>query len=453
MSFRKKVEVLLVIDYNKRELLGMLLVQHFLWKRGIRAKIVNDLVIAIALEKYRPKIMVVGSPQLALAEYAENCRIAVVLTEHGSGQKTLIKDIVSGVHVSKDCIENVDLFFRWGEFMTRFLIEENVFPKRKIETYGSPFSDHWRLAQGNQRNPTKQVGIATTWRVLGKPVNLMSWLDDAQNGGPEESGYFLDPEKSEVWVYWEASLIRLYGELIGALTSKGHSVQLRPSWPEVRSIYKFLEIKYKGKFSVGGNERISLWLSGIDVLITLMSTTALDAILAGVPVISVKKIVNQDAYSRIPQGYVYDYEEYLRQPENFGELEQMVKEATNGNLPLAPNVPKLHEVISDRFGLPRKDLASKGVAEAFGRYLPNIKQSQYVSVYPAGSWKNRLSKILTLIPCSLGLITICWFLAYLVSGGRIAEASRMTYRPWAIGENWHARSNKRRLLKLHESDQ
>ena len=67
MSLRKKVEVLLVIDYNKRELLGMLLVQHFLWKRGIRAKIVNDLVIAIALEKYRPKIMVVGSPQLALA--------------------------------------------------------------------------------------------------------------------------------------------------------------------------------------------------------------------------------------------------------------------------------------------------------------------------------------------------------------------------------------------------
>ena len=155
--------------------------------------------------------------------------------------------------------------------------------------------------------------------------------------------------------------------------------------------------------------------------------------------ISVKKLINQDACSRIPQGYVYNYEEYLWQPENFRELEQMVKEAANGNLPLAPNVPKLHEVISDRFGLPRKDLASKGVAEALGRYLPNIKQSQYVSVYPAGSWKNRLSKILTLIPCSLGLINICWFLAYLVSGGRVAEASRMTYRPWAIGEHWHAR--------------
>lgn len=450
MSIRKKVEVLLVIDYNRRELLGMLLVKHFLRKAGVRAKIVSDLVINTALEKYRPKVMVVPSTQFASAKYAGNCEVVVIPSEHGSGQKILIKNILAGPDISKANLENVALLFSWGEFMTRLLVEEDILPLEKIKTYGAPHIDHWLLAKEGRTGTPPTVGIATTWRVLGKSVNLMDWLDDTQRNGPGESDYFTEPQKSEVWVYWESSLMRLYGELIGDLMGKGHRVQLRPSLPERRSIYRSLEIRYQGTFSLGGKEEISLWLDKVSVLITIMSTTALDAIYAGVPVICIKKLINQDAYSLIPQGYNYDYEEYLWQPADFTELEQMVEKAGSGDLPIAPNIPKLLEVLHDRFGLPRRGLASRDVADVLQQYVSGITETRRGPVYPSGSWRGRISKILAVIPFSLPMITIFWFLVYVFSGRRIGEAACFTYRPWAIKEYWRAQKLKGKLIRMYE---
>ena len=118
------------------------------------------------------------------------------------------------------------------------------------------------------------------------------------------------------------------------------SIIFRPSPFEDPREYKFLEKCYKGRVRVMDEQTIPEFLCGIDTLLTCSSTTGIEALLLGIPVISIMGTMDQEHLFRHVAAQPSGFETYVpfyHLPKTEDELLDLLKMAKEGRLPVSPN--------------------------------------------------------------------------------------------------------------------
>ena len=365
-----KVHALLVVDFSKRELLGGYLLKHFLEQLGKKTVICSRFNLAQAYNATRPAAVVLPHAHFHLIDQiAPQSQIFLVPSESGAGSRPAIKLNFEGSFPSLCRTSKVDKVYCWGPKMAEWLEQDGVYPREKLVSYGHPAMDHHLIKR--ERNledvDKRQIGLTTTFLMLntsqGEKLNPFMWIYTSEKTGGD--GIYYDPGKHcEDWIYYEAAMGRLICDIIDTLALKNKwPIFLRPHPMEWESMYDYFVNLSQGLVTVDKSGPISEWFSDISVLMTFLSTSSIDAVYQNVPAISLRKMINPDAYDRIPKRMNLEFERYLWQPEDMNALENLCRDARRGILPNCERLEEANQFIREQFALPRNRPAALSIAE------------------------------------------------------------------------------------------
>jgi hypothetical protein len=175
----------------------------------------------------------------------------------------------------------------FGQASRRLLLEQGVSPERIAITGNPRFDNLCRDLPGSRLRVRSQLGLPTLRRVVlfTSQVNLASLLDGA-------SGTL-----SEVQYHW---LLDTVYELAGLIPETVLIVKLHPDEDDAphRRRIKALGPRAQGVILCRRGVEVSELIKASDVVITYNSTTGLEALIAGVPLVSVSPPTKRSGYAR-----------------------------------------------------------------------------------------------------------------------------------------------------------
>lgn len=359
--------VLIVIDSSKRELFGCSLLARYLASMGIRSVICSRFAFAYYYTRYKPEAVVWFNVLSDLSHIAKTSFVFVLPSESGNGQPDQVVSTHGGTATVPVYPECVDRFFCWGPAMKEVLLETGRWRDEQLVVTGSPATDHWLLPRQAVKPTKPQIGLTTSFRALsnGAPpskMNYFEWLDSAEIYG-RDGTYYLPPEHAESWIFFEASLARVMVGLVRALAvERSETVRFRPHPFEREERYEYLRAITNGRMFISKKGTISEWLEEVSILFTFISGSALDAVVRGVPVISLRGLLDADALRKIPGHFRYSYDDMMWQMEDIGQAVEYVELAAKGKLRPCRDEKGFYEFLSCHFLFPRKVPAAQQVA-------------------------------------------------------------------------------------------
>jgi hypothetical protein len=259
--------------------------------------------------------------------------------------------------------------------MKEIMVDSGIWSEEQLVVTGSPHTDHWLLPKSKEKN---KIGITTTFRFFDNsaPMGKMDpfiWLDQAEKHGGDGT-YYLPPNHAESWVFFEASLGRVFLSLVHTISKKrAESIEIRPH-PFGRSekYHCFKQIT-DNKVLITKDGSISEWLEDKLIVFSYLSASTLDAVVCGVPAVSLKKLIDPDALRKIPGHFNYNYDEWMWQLESFEQANEYVEAALNGKLKPCREERKFNEFMNYHFFYNREKPAAKLIAEEIKKALDMVR--------------------------------------------------------------------------------
>ena len=443
-----KVDALLVIDFSKRELLSCFLLKHFLEQLGKKTVICSRFNLAQAYNATRPAAVVLPHAHFHLIDQiAPQSQIFLVPSESGTGSRAAIKLTFEGSYPSFCRTSMIDKVYCWGLKMAEWLEQDGIYPREKLVSYGHPATDHHLIKR--ERNISdvdkRQIGLTPNFIMLnssqGEKLNPFKWINMTEKTGGD--GIYYDPGRHiEDWIYYEAAMGRLIGDIIDAFALKNKwPIFLRPHPMERKAFYYYFVNLSQGLVTVEKSGPISEWFSSISVLMTLISTSSIDAVFQNVPAISLRKMINQDAYERLPKRLKLEFEQYLWQPEDMNALENLCRDAKRGVLPNCERLEEANQFIREQYALPRNRPAALSIAEDISLLIDKYGRKGAFS--PIGNTKDDpgYRKIARKIYYNADLL---WFYRYSQAKGNMDIG--FSYLPWKIREIKEAKKFSEKII-------
>ncbi|NUM88394.1 MAG: hypothetical protein HUU37_04235 [Bdellovibrionales bacterium] len=365
------MRVLIAIDSHKREYIAMRLLQDALRSEGIEAHLCSRYILRRAFNRFKPHAVIIHSshkvPELPhIHKYAH---IVLLQAESCTGNERAILSLASP-EVFDARFDLVDLRYSWGKFDQELLQTRRAFPNADLALTGHPISEVWYSKSQCRKIPSekKVVGITTSLRAMthisGGIRNPVALIQHIEANGP--SGYFDPPHHAESWVAFESAWLRIVGDLIRELSGK-YKIFLRPHPLENVELYRFLEKKYG--VTVHNEEDIGAWLDRIDVLLSYLSGSQIDAHVKGVRVVSIRRLFPQFIQDRIPEMLKLEHDGYYPAPASYQELLEMLRS------PVAPD-HRLDRFIENVFHYPSKTRPSVAIAAHLKEWLATRKEKK-----------------------------------------------------------------------------
>lgn len=375
--------VLIAIDVSRRELFGCTLLAQRLHTLGVSAICCSIHAFRSYAARYRPHAVVWPNAITDLSGVAKRAQVFIMPSESGNGQhEQIIMHAGTPAHPAYPAA--VTRFYCWGATMRDLLAGSGRWKPEQLLVTGSPATDHWLLPETPQPPEVTTVGITTTFRALSNSItpartNYFWWLDKAERRG-NDGTYYVPPEHAESWLFFEASLARV---MVGAVRHlQEHSsarVAIRPHPFERKSRYDFFHTLAPGRVTVSKRGTISEWLRSISILFTHASGSALDAVIRGVPVVSLRGLLDPDAVRKIPPHFRYTYDAFLWQVNTLEDAMGLVERAGRRVLPPCQDPEGFRQFLAQYFAFPRSQPAAWQIAEDIVRTLhaePSPRSSQ-----------------------------------------------------------------------------
>lgn len=431
-----KVDVLLVVDNAFRELSGLTIIKHYLEGMGYIVRFTSRFSIRFALTKHRPKMVILSSAIYTyIPELSEVCFVCVLPSESGNGQKAQILATHAGTVRNHLHTKNVDMFFSWGKQMSDWLVKEGAYVNEQIVTTGNPSTDHWMI--NRNRKITNKVGITTTLRSFANVMTSNSdWFMEnmyiCENKGWDGS-YYTPPHHIEDWMYWELSFLRVICNFVKELAILDKvNFQIRPHPFEDAAKYNYLDKISSGLVTIKKQGVITEWFQNIDILITYMSASAIDAFIYGLPVVSTKNFISKQALENIPSGFIYDYYDYFWEPKDMNEIREIIQDGLKGKLELSPKKKEMSEYIKENFHFPRQKPSGQLIAEEIDSFLKKTKPREFKKSPKTLSPFDSGLDILCKIPLSEETILFLNYLKEKIQRKGNSTGFYYTYHPWNL---------------------
>ncbi len=429
--------VLLVIDNSKRELFANLLLKQYLSSFGIRSVICSRFAFRHYYVRYSPDAVVWPNALGGLSDIPDSSVIFVMPSESGNGQPDLIRATHAGTTENPIYSANVDRFFCWGPAMREILLESGKWRPDQLIVSGHPSTDHWLLPSLGGTGLTRKVGLTTTFRALSNytplsKMNYFEWLDAAEISGGDGT-YFKPPEHAESWIFFEASLARVMCGLLRAVAVEGKKrIEIRPHPAELKSRYRYLRSLSPGRVSVTKDGTVSEWLGNISVLFTYVSASALDAVIRGVPVVSLRGMLDADSLRKIPSHFRYNYDDVFWQLTDFRQAVEYIELAERGKLEPCKDEKKLASFLKAHCLYPRSQPAARQIAIEIKEAMESgvFRQSSRKSI-PVRNRDKILDWMSRTVPGLPQFLAFGRYLYGLLPGELYIGSS---YQPWKVFE-------------------
>ena len=268
-----------------------------------------------------------------------------------------------------------------------------------------------------ERREESVIGLAMSLRALthiNATRNIIELIASMEKIG---AGAFFDPPfHAESWIAFEAAWIRLIIQVIEAFPQKIFSI--RPHPLEDKDLYKILERYSNVRVSSAGS--MVDWLDEIEVMITVLSTSQLDAYLRGVAVISLYELLPKEIVSSLPKAQLTGLDDHFPNPRTFDELEIFLVRKWE-------RIDYFDKFAKDVFSFPSRNRPSENIC----KYLETVIST--LSKRPTGGICE-VSKV-SFVP--RGLRRDLWLLGYheiraLFSKNNITESSFSPFRIFRI---------------------
>jgi len=358
-------KVLIHNDNGRRDLLPLSLLAISLKRRGLRVQIAGRSTLRARIRRFRPDAVVLARgdslPNPVVRRAAEVCSVYVMPSEGGRTTKeTTLSVFLGRGYRNAETIPWVRRCFTWNENTTRWLIESGMLKPSQITVSGSPKLDIYRHMRANSSSSPDRpftVGIAfsatSTSQYHGHEHFAMVYHDIVH----EDYRFPVVPEGHhfEDIVWRDHAILRTMMHVIKRLGSTtNYRMVMRPNPLESLAEYRFLERKYESRFKLLYDEPLPVFLSKVDVLLTCWSTTGIEALLNGIPVISINGLIDQtrlfDHIARGPSGFDSFVGHYYR-PESFQDLARLLALAAEKRLAPSPRDPEdTARMINDIYG-------------------------------------------------------------------------------------------------------
>ena len=315
------MKIIWIIDNKFRELYGLYDLKKRLLEHKIELFLFNIPVWKTAIDLINPHIVVV--PNLAkrscepVVKYASKKKIKVFM--HSSEGMFYTEEVQRDkypIHL----IKKINKVLAWSKMDAKFLIDKG-FKNKVLITGNLKFSKENYQKKRKTQKKIKVIGIPTHSRVIsGNGISkqnipyLIRHL--VENHESARIGYLTFE------IHYIEALVKILKEI-----GKNFQIIIKVSPFEDRKIYE----KTFPEFKIYQGDDIRDFLKDVDVILTVYSSTSVDALKYKIPVISMTKFINWDKTvledkNRGPMAK-HGAGVLSIQPKNMSELKQLLKKS------------------------------------------------------------------------------------------------------------------------------
>lgn len=425
--------VLIAIDSAKRELVGCLLLADYLRALGIRSVLCSIMTFPEYYARHQPDVVVWPNTAWDLSEVAKTAIVVVLPSESCNGQPDQVA-MHSGSPDNPAYPEPLERFFCWGPAMKDILLETGRWREEQLVVTGSPATDHWLLPLPADKGREPRAGFTTTFRALSNAAspaktNYFEWLDQAERTGGDGT-YYVAPEHAESWLLLEGSIARVMVGLVRTLAvERRRRMEIRPHPLELELRYHYLSAISAGRVSVTKRGTISEWLDSISILFTFMSASALDAVVRGVPAVSLAGVLDPDVLRKMPRRFRYTYEDMLWQMDNLAEAAEYVELASRSKLDPCRDQRGIEKFLAEHFAFPRRRPAAEQVALEIKKVLDAAGPRRRAVGSVRRGWRRGAQLVCRHVPLAASGTALARYV-HSLSPGQVSIS--FSYMPWHV---------------------
>lgn len=355
MAHRAQRRILIVADNARRDFVATRLLQRGFQARGADARLSTLWDMALNLRRFKPHAVMSNRANMEFARPASQCcRIYVFPAEGGHlTTETMLTVFLGRSYYKLDSVSWVRRCYLWSDYVRTALLATGMFRHEQLVVSGSARLDvyrhHVRTRPVPQHPEDAVLGVAfsakSTSSYQGSAVHYAENYFDFH---PDESFPVTPPGRNFEDVCWRDHAILRHSmrAIRQFLETQPGKVVLRPSPFENEEEFRFLERRYPGRVEVVVNVPMRDFLDRIDALLTCWSTTGLEALIAGVSVISIAGTIDQEHLfahvNRIASGFE-KFVPFYHLPSDDASMLACMTRALAGTLPVSP---KSHEDIA-----------------------------------------------------------------------------------------------------------
>ena len=376
--------VLLLVDQKARDLASVLLIGEYLKAMRVRTAICNKTNVLSAVLRHRPDVFVMsgthGNFQAVARHIGPWCKL-VLMTQEGAcvtRDATILRHTLNGLSVS--CyLAGLSRVYLWGETSRRWLSEAGVYPDEVMRVVGTSRLDvyraaMWRARGSNESRPRDglRIGVANRGATVNpvSTANPVELLDHYRLEEGSHRAYIDTGREWEDWVWHSVASLRVNLNVIERLCANpNYDVVFRPDPFEKVESYRFLSDRYKN-FRINSDPILHNFVNEIDVLVTELSTTGIEAFILKRPVLSTQKLLGPRLadHNSKPHHFNPEHVRLYWQPASEAELLEYVAKAAAGELPYSPDVGGAQRYLVDFY-----DWSDRGVSASY-RIANDLKQ-------------------------------------------------------------------------------
>jgi surface carbohydrate biosynthesis protein len=372
-----KLRILINNDNGRRDLLGLRLLEICLRNHGFDTAICNRVNMRVKLRSYRPHALIAArGDNPVVREAAALCKVFILPGEGGRQTKETMLSVFMGRGYSKlSSVDWITRCFLWNKNTKDWLLETGLFDDKQLLVVGNPRLDIYRRIGRTRKSTTVRganfrIGVAvsatSTSCYYGAPHYAQNYFDHVHKDMTfpivAEGRHFED-------IVWrDHAILRHTIHFIKRYLSDGTGdIWLRPNPLEAIGEYKFLERRYPERLRVMADQPLPDFLRNIDCLVTCWSTTGLEALLLGIPTISISGLIDEEHLYRHISAKASGFDSFVpfyHMPRSEEELFKIIETARCGLLEAAAK-PKcdVADLLYQNYNWPSSVSASELIAQ------------------------------------------------------------------------------------------
>lgn len=366
--------VLLLADNANRDLLAVRLVEAALQRRGIRTALCTLHDAVLALRRFRPHAFVSVKGNLPITRQASRCcRVYILPGEGGQLTKeTMLPTYVGPDYIKIDSADWIAKCYLWADAYRGWLLETGLFTEQQLAVTGNSKLDVYRSGIQRPQRTDRDfvVGVAFSAKSVSSYFGHTPFAENYFDYPPYVTfGVTHTIGRHVEDIIWkDHAILRLMMRFIRRfLDQEEGRILFRPAPLEDHRQFTFLQKRYPDKIRLAMNQPLADYLSSIDVLLTCYSTTGLEALIAGVPVISIMNTMDQAHLFRHISGRAAGFETFVpfyHTPDTEERLFELIARAREGRLPVSPkSKAEVDELLKLLYNWPYPTAASERVAD------------------------------------------------------------------------------------------
>jgi surface carbohydrate biosynthesis protein len=393
----KKIAIL--VDNSLRDLLPSRLLQEEFNKKGFKAYLFNKRNIIPFLLYLEPDACIFSRGDYPnLEEIGRSCKLFIVPSEGGRLTAETMKSVFygrmhEGIKVDMNGkkmetnFDHISKVYLWGKTTYDFLLSGSLFNKNQLKTVGNGRMDvYLNSYSAKKKTIDKVVGIAISIKSLSVYYGQYSWIKRMYDrfSAREASQFPMVPvgRDYEDFVWRDLYIARKAVEsILVILRTTNHKIHIRVGPFENPKDYLFLQKKYPNRIIIRPrSESMYEFIDGIDTMLTCWSTSGLESIVMGIPVVSIAFLGDYDHLISHVDERANGFDTFLKiyhTPKSLDQLIDLVNLGVEGKLKSSKDVEFSNNFMKAAYNYPSDITATTAIVEdivgEFSNYVANPK--------------------------------------------------------------------------------